>query len=56
MCKGRLDLCMCNRKVARRDKVSNALVYASGEIGAIALFGEAEPGSTDAYSPLSKGY
>src|SRR5271166_2310707 len=48
MCKGRLDLCVCNRNVARRDKVSNALVYAQGETGAMRPRGEAEVGSTDA--------
>ena len=51
MCKGRLDLCVCNRKVGRRDKVSNALVYVQGETGATRTLGEAEIGSADAYLP-----
>ena len=51
MCKGRLTLCVWNRKVGRRDKVSNALVYAQGEIGAMRTLGEAEVGLTDASLP-----
>ncbi len=36
MCKGRLDLCVCNREVAQQHRGSNTLVYV------VAGFGDAK--------------